>query len=337
MRIRVEDSTWSNVGDGWYMTSLYYMFKRLYPEAVVVMGEGPIQRGFRITKTSQRKNALNIMLYERADIHVISGPFLTSEFFDYYSEEIKNIYEHGEQYVLVSISGTNVSADTRKSVGEFLKKYPPLFFASRDHETYETYKNYVPQAYDGVCAAFLVNKNIPLGSFKMDKPFFISSFYRELEPTYFVDGGSAVDVRTLQLRHHKTKWGLPYDIARHLNFKMEQQEEIGGYRIVRTIQNLNTKFNHINFAMPNSFISFNPVKYLEVVKSSEFTISDRVHACAVSLACGHPARFLFETPRAGIFDRMGFDYKSDSGIMYPNMEKIDEEYDKLTLEIKKYI
>lgn len=141
----------------------------------------------------------------------------------------------------------------------------------------------------------------------------------------------------LELNRRKTYLRLPYDISRHLNFLRPQQEEIGGKYIVRTIQNLNTRFNHINFAMPRSFISFNPEKYLDVVKSSEFTISDRVHACVVSLACGHPARFLFDTPRAGIFTRMGLDYKANKGIMYPNMDKIDTEMELLKREIRRYI
>src|SRR5690606_25738694 len=97
---------------------------------------------------------------------------------------------------------------------------------------------------------------------------------------------------------------------------LPQQEEIGGRKIVRLIQDLNTKFNHINFAMPNSFISFNPLSYLKVIKSSDFVISDRVHACATSLAFGNPARLMVNSPRAAIFDRIGLDYVTNNGIIY---------------------
>lgn len=337
MKILIENSTWSNVGDGWYQFSLYYMFKKLYPEHHVVMGEGPVHRGFRVTNKQQKKNILDVMLYEKADIHVISGPFLSVNFFSYYAEKIKRLKERGEQYALISISGTSVSEQVRNEIGFFLKQYPPLFLASRDEETYNNYKEFVTNSYNGICTAFLVDKNITIDSFKMEKPFFISSFYRELEPTYSLEMGKTCTIENILIEHYPTMLKLPYRISRHLNFKRTQQKEVGGYLIVRTVQNLNTRFNHINFAMPNSFISFNPLRYLEVVKSSEFTISDRVHACAVSLACGKPARFLFETPRAGIFDRLGFDYKSNKGIMYPNQQRIDDEYMLLAQQIKKYI
>jgi len=337
MKILVENSVWTNVGNGWFSFSLYYLMKKLYPDAEVFMGEGPIDLSFRITKDYQRKNALNVLDYERADVHVFNGPIM-SMLISEYGVVIPKLIERGESYCLISASGTNIPQEKRKALGEFLQKYPPIFFASRDEETYNAFKDYVPVAYNGVCTATLLGRTMPnLQTFQLEKPFFISSFYTQLEPTFSVPNGEDATIENVEVEHHKTLWHLPYDIARHLNYRRNQQEEVGNKLIVRTLQNLNTKFNHINFAMPNSFISFNPIKYLEVVKSSEFTISDRVHACVISLALGHPARFLFETPRAGIFDRMGWDYKSNNGIMYPNMEKVDEELEKLSAQIKKYI
>lgn len=333
MKILVEDSTWNNVGDGWYQTSLFFLLKKLYPEHDVCIGEGPIRRSFRIGSKWQENNALELLDYESADIHVFSGPMIPSIIQDY-SQAIRRIIERGEQYVLISASGTGLSQTAISTIGQFLKDFPPLFFASRDEETFHNFSPYVKNSYNGICTAFLVDKTIPLSTFKLDKPFFISSFYTELEPTFLVPRSEEATVENLQVQHRKTICGLPFKYSRHLDcLRQNKQEEVGGKLIVRSIQNLNTRFNHINFSMPNSFISFNPVKYLEVVKSSEFTISDRVHACAVSLACGHPARFLFNTPRAGIFDRMGFDYISNGGVMYPNMEKIEMEQELLKKRI----
>ena len=41
--------------------------------------------------------------------------------------------------------------------------------------------------------------------------------------------------------------------------------------------------------------------------------------------------------RAGIFDRLGFDYKSNEGIMYPNMQRIDDEMGLFQDVLKRYI
>lgn len=336
MKIVVENSTWNNVGDGWYQTSLFFLIKKLYPNDDVVLGEGPIRRAFRIKKEYQMRNALDLMQYQKGDIHIFSGPILPSLMRNY-QEKIKEIKERKAEYAFISISGTALTKEYLNEIASFFKKYPPLFFSSRDQETYNTFSKFVANSYDGPCTAFLVNKTIPTSSFNLEKPFFISSFYTELEPFFSLEQNKDCTLENLQVHHKKTYLGLPFKFSRHLNHLRPQQKEIGNHIIVRTIQNLNTKFNHINFAMPNSFISFNPVTYLEVTKSCEFVISDRVHACAIGLAYNKPVRFLFETPRAGIFDRMKFDYKSNEGIMYPNMDIIDEEYDKLITEIKKHM
>lgn len=336
MKILVENSVWTNVGNAWFQTSLYYYLKALLPEHNVFMGEGSINLAFRINNKTQEHNALNIMDYQEADMHVFSGPILEC-FIREYKNAIIRLRQRGEKYCLISISGTGMDLQKRSEVGEFFKKFPPEFVATRDEETYLWLKEYTPNIYNGICTSFLVGKVIPLSTLKLDKPYFISSFYRELEPYYTLDCDDDCTIETLKLKHYPTMLYLPYDVSRHLNFLRKQQKEVGGKLIVRTIQNINTKYNHINFAMPNSFISFNPLSYLELVKSSEFTISDRVHACAISLALNKPARFLFKTSRAGIFDRLGFDYHSQHGIMYPNSDRIDEEIAKLSVEIKRYL
>ena len=67
MKIIVENSTWNNVGDGWYQFSLYFMLKECLPQHEVILGEGPIKRAFRITSSKQMKNALNWMDYQVQD------------------------------------------------------------------------------------------------------------------------------------------------------------------------------------------------------------------------------------------------------------------------------
>jgi len=336
MKILVENSTWNNMGDGWYQFALYFLLKKIYSEHEVSIGEGPMRRSFRINNPKQLKNCLDIMLYQKADVHIFSGPILPSLLRDY-KRKIIEINKRNAQYALISVSGTSLSQDRVNKIGNFLKEYPPILFISRDEETYKAFYPFIKNIYNGICTAFLVNKTIPTYCFELEKPFFISSFYTEPEPFYSVRNGKDCTVENLQIQRKKTFLRMPYTYTRHFNFLHSQQDEVGNHLIVRTIQGFNPKFNHINFAMPHSFISFNPISYLGVTKSSKFVVSDRVHACAIGLAYGKPVKFSFNTPRAGIFDRMGFDYKSNKGIMYPNMERIDEEYEKLIAVIKKSI
>lgn len=331
MKILVENSTWNNVGDGWYQYSLYYLIKKIFPHAKVVMGEGPVRRAFRIKNEMQHKNALNLLDWKSADIHIFSGPMLKSLIKDY-GLAIQKLKERGENYAFISVSGTAVTEDQKKEISEFLNKYPPILFSTRDRETFNNFKDVVNNAYDGICTAFLVNKTMDLDIINFDQKFFISSFYTQNEPEFVLKGNFCIE--NIQVNQRNNIYNLPYKYSRHLNYKLPQQAALDGYKIIRLVQDLNTKFNHINFSLPNSFISFNPISYLEVIKSAEFVISDRVHACAISLACGNPARFMFETPRAGIFDRLNFDYKSNRGIMYPNDQIIEDEMSKLIKKIK---
>lgn len=334
MKILVENSTWNNIGDGFYQSALFALMKQLYPGANVLMEEGPMNRAFRPLRDKQRENFFNLMKYQQADVHVFSGPMLR-QILTNYKEKIIDIKNRGNNYMLISASGAGTPEGLRQEIGDFLKKYPPLLLSSRDEETYTKFKEFVPNSYNGICTAFIVNKMLPIDEFSCDKPFFISSFYKELEPVYSSNG--SVSLENVTLDRKNTFLNMSHRISRHLNFLRPQQESVNDHKIVRVHQDLSTHFYHIKFSHPNSFMSFNALSYLAIYKSAEFTISDRVHSCAVSLACGKPARLFTKSPRAGIFDRLGFDYKANGGIIYPNLDIIDVELDKLKSKIKEYL
>lgn len=334
MKILIENSTWNNIGDAFYQSVLFEVFKKLYPEANVLMGEGPSTRAFKLRKQVHIDKSFKLMDYQKADLHVFSGP-MVQQIFSRYADKIKEISERGAKYALISVSSDGISDSFRDGIRAFFKQYPPVFFSSRDEATYLCFKDFVPNAYNGICTAFLVNHYLPVDT--IENKFFISSFYTEMEPEYYLKSGSNVNIENVGVKHQQKMFGLPFKYSRHLNFLRPQQESLNNHKVLRVRQDLSTHFKHIKYSHPNSFMSFNPLSYLALYKSTKFTISDRVHSCAVTLAFGKPARFLYETPRAGIFDRLGFDYKSNYGIMYPNLEIIEEEGEKLLAEIKKYI
>lgn len=334
MKILIENSTWNNIGDGFYQSTLYAMFKDLYPEHKILMEEGPVSRSLRPKTKRQKDNALKLMDYQIADLHVYSGPMIP-QLLTNYKSKIKGIEGRGNKYALISVSGAGVSEEERKEIGAFLKKYPPVFFSSRDEETYLKFKEFVPNSYNGICTAFLVNHYLPVDEIEFGTPFFISSFYRELEPVFSTT--KSVSVEDIKLERKKNYFGLNNRYSRHFSGLRPQQDVLGTHKIVRVRQDLSTHFKHVKFSHPNSFMSFNLLSYLALYKAADFTISDRVHSCAVTLAFGNPTKLITDSPRAGIFDRLGFDYKSNDGIMYPNMNIIDKELDKLKKEIKMYI
>lgn len=331
MKILVENSTWNNIGDGFYQSALFVLIKQLYPDATVLMEEGPINRAFRPKSLEQKKNALHLMDYQSADLHVFSGPIIR-QILTNYKKKIIDLKAKGQQYALVSVSSAGISDALWKETGEFLLKYPPLFLCSRDEDTYIRFKEYVRNSYNGICTAFLVNKLLPVDKLDESCKFFISSFYKELEPVYKVKG--ELDIESIELDRKRNFFGIDHRYSRHFNWLRPKQEMLNDHKIVRVQQEVTTKFSHITFAQPNSFVSFNPLSYLALYKSADFTISDRVHSCVASLAFGKPARLFTNSPRAGIFDRLGFDHRKYNGVMYPNLEIIDAETEKLSSFIK---
>lgn len=319
MKIIVENSTWNNLGDGFYQFSLYHFFKKIYPEHDIFMGEGPVKRAFH-PNDKQLKNALKLNEYQQADLHVFSGPIVMALNNDEYKTPIKKIIESGSKYCLISVSCSGLSGNHLREVQDFLKEYPPVLFSSRDPETYEKFKDHVPNAYNGICTAFMVNELLQVDTLKLDSKYFISSFYRNPEPIFESDTDEP-NIGDVKMKENKNFINLlPYRINRNLQIYNKTQSNLGKLKIVRTVQQVSNKSNNFNFKYPNSFISFNPLTFLSAFKGAEFTISERVHACAVTLAFGKPAQILIDNPRCGIFERFGFDWKSENGIMRPKKD-----------------
>lgn len=334
MKIIVENSTWNNLGDGFYQFALYELLKKIYPNKEIYFGEGPVERAFR-PKTKQLSNAFKAMDYEKADIHVLSGPMLAT-MSDHYIDLVKNIQSAGSSYALISCSVAGLSGSRLEELKEFLKKYPPISFSSRDPYTYESLKDVIPNAYNGICTAFLVNKLLNIDTCDIGKKYFVSSFYRAPEPKFLSDKENpTIKDITLEARSGYLPF-IPWKYNRHLEIYKETQSSLGNLEIIRTVQQVSTKSNNFNFKYPNSFITWNPLNLLSIFKGAEFTISERVHACATTLAFGKPARITYDNARSGIFSRFGYDYKADNGFMSPEglNDKIDLEMKLLSEYIK---
>lgn len=231
------------------------------------------------------------------------------------------------------MSSAKISEYVTIETGKFLEKYPPLVLATRDEETYNKFRGFKINIYNGICTSFLVDKLLPVNRFEMKQPFFISSFYTELEPFY--KSPDTITIENIELNRRGTYFNLNHKFSRHLNLFRPQQESLKTHKIIRVHQDLSTHFYHIKFSHPNSFMSFNPLSYLSIYKSADFTISDRVHSCAVSLAFGKPARLYTRSPRAGIFNRLGYNFSESGQNIQPiSPDIIDKEAEKLSDIIK---
>ena len=80
---------------------------------------------------------------------------------------------------------------------------------------------------------------------------------------------------------------------------------IGQYMLVRTDQRFHPHFRSKIYAYKNSFCADIPYGYINLYANAQLTLSDRVHACAVTLAYGHSAMLFAKTNRVGLLERVG--------------------------------
>lgn len=317
MKIVVENATWTNIGDAFYKTATCELLKKLFPRANVYEGDTDPVLLFRPSRPF-RKHCLNVLPYEQADLFIFTGTVLSNAAFWAYEDKIRRIVESGSKYALISCHGAPLDFLDSK-VGPFLAEYPPVALATRDSETYSVVAKYVPHAYDGICLSFSMRDFFPPLSLEFEKKYFISSFYRMPEP-HFSWPDSRRGISSLILKHRKQF--VNRRVERHFDFLRRHQCEVGEHLVIRVQQTPTIYWSHLLFPAPNSYVRLNFRSYLNLFANAEFTVSDRVHACAASITYGKPARLVGRkipkiAQRAGIFERIGCPPDPDTGVILP--------------------
>jgi hypothetical protein len=89
MKVLVENCTWANIGDGFYQMSVTVMLQRLFPHWDIYQQDGPQSRSFRYGPRFA-PNVLNLMDYQRADLHVFTGPVVGQQLLTRYRKIIED-------------------------------------------------------------------------------------------------------------------------------------------------------------------------------------------------------------------------------------------------------
>ena len=102
--------------------------------------------------------------------------------------------------------------------------------------------------------------------------------------------------------------------------RRKRPDKIGDYNIIRTDHRFSPMFMRKVYRYNNSFCSDIPHTYLNLYAETKLTISDRVHACAATLAYGNSAFLLAKTGRSALLSRIGAIEVTDHPV------KIDMDY-----------
>jgi polysaccharide pyruvyl transferase WcaK-like protein len=309
--IWVENSTWNNIGDGFYQSSLVYQLRKLFPRVNIVEGDGPMLRTFRPSRHFE-KNVFEAMNFQTADAYVFSGPMLRQLWWRYESL-IKRLHSEGKPYFIFSASAADASEQDCIEIERFFKKYPPAALSLRDNEQYEFLKGIVPNAISSICLAFLMGE-LPVAEVDYKTPYIVSSFYKNFEPNWVKPAGNELpNIEETEPINQRA-----FTLLRHFEWLKPGPKKVGNYAIIRVRHETTCSFSHLMFRKSNSYCSMNPLVILSIYKGAELVVSDRVHACVAGLSMGKVARLIVVDKRANLFKQHGIVDFDEQGFMRLN-------------------
>lgn len=335
---------WStNIGNAFFNLGADYVLKQVFTDRNVnmVMDQSAFTPGWK-RKKGNIPWSVNYWEHLCVDYVVLLGPVISKYFLPIWRETLDTLKSRGIKYMILSAGMMKYDEDTIKEVKEYFKTNPPYVITTRDRKTYDTFCDCVTNIYDGICFAFFVpdyykpfktdfNKTIAVNFDKIDEPFI-----------YLDKQGSRRDV---QFDFEGHTFGLHYNGLPQIGLKTDRitdalvyllsplprgkrPAKIGDYTIIRPDHRYNPMFIRKVFRYDNSFCGDIPHTYANIYANSSLTISDRVHACALTLAYGNSAFLLAKTGRSGLLDRVGANEIMDHPVSI-DMDRLRKEKEDL--------
>ena len=261
------------------------------------------------------KNQLENISRLDVDYLVLAGPVLSKYFLQLWETVLLKLEKRGVRYILLSAGMMKMTDDAMKECRDFFTHHPPFIFASRDEATFEAFGEYADHSYNGICFSFFT-PDCYTPCRMTGSRYMVLNFDKINEPeiTAGAEEGFTFEGVTYKIK----EVGLLTRIAKKTDsfsdaliyaqsiFPQKQRESrIGDFEVIRTDHRFHPHYRSKIYAQPNSFCADLPYGYLNLYANSALTLSDRVHACAVTLAYGNSAMLFTETNRKGLLERVG--------------------------------
>jgi Polysaccharide pyruvyl transferase. len=339
-----------NIGNAFFNLGAEYVLRQAFPESNINMiYDQPGYLTFWNRKKGNPPNSLEFIKTINVDNLVILGPCITKSFLALWEDTIKHLVKKGTKYMILSAGMMHYDDDTLNKCKKFFEKYPPSVFITRDVETYDEFKDVIKNSYCGIDLAFFlpdVYKPIETDL----KPYIVLNFDKIPEPSIEETYQENNSIFCLEDKKYKFAFsGLEKKIASRTDRFTDayiylksilpysnKPEKIGKYTIIRTDHRYSPMFRKKVYRYKNSFCADIPHTYLNIYAETELTLSDRVHACAVTLAYGNKAMFFAKTGRSSLLDRVGANDISKRPTQI-DMEKLNSEKIKLINYLKEKV
>ena len=335
---------WStNVGNGFFNLGADYVLKQIFNNDKVnmVMDQSAFTPGWT-RKKGNIPLAVNYWEHLDVDYVVLLGPIVSEAFLAIWKPTLDALKKRGIKYMILSAGMMKYDNNVITKIKKYFEENPPYVITTRDRDMYETFKDSVPNIYDGICYAFFVpdyykpfetdfGDTMAVNFDKIDEPFiYVDELDKKVDKEFDFEnhhyGIKFKGLASIGLKTDRFTDALIYAASPLPRGK--RPEKIGDFTVIRPDHRYNPMFIRKVFRYPNSFCADIPHTYANIYANAKLTISDRVHACALTLAYGNSAYLLAKTGRSGLLKRVGADEITEHPVKI-NMEYLSSEKRKM--------
>ena len=313
----------TNLGNGFFSLGVEHVLKKLLGEKnVTVVSDYQTYTTSYGKRLYPDKNQLEYLSALDVDYLVLAGPVISRYFVSLWGEILRKLKNRGVGYILLSAGIMKLNDQEKREVEDFFRECPPWILCSRDEATFQAFGSFAQNAYSGVCFAFFTPDFYSPSGLSEMSPYVVYNFDKSDEPLIWLAGGEEEKYqkqfdyqgKTYRLRYPGWMNRLTAQTDRFTDAIVymrsvfpakKHPDTLGEYTVVRTDHRFHPHFRRKIYSQSNSFVADLPYGYLNLYANAEFTLSDRVHACAATLAFGHSAMLFAKTSRNGLLDRVG--------------------------------
>ncbi len=320
-RVALVSGFWGqNIGNAFFNVGGKWILEQVFPDAIVnFIQDQPGYRTFHDQRKGNPPNDIVLLRFLDIDWLVLQGPLFTVHFRALWEPTFRALRARGTKILLLGAALFRYTPEEVEQTRRFLAEYPPAILCTRDVDTYDALKDVCAWSYSGLDSAFFAPKAYQPFPLQIE-PYVTVNFDRFPEPRFRLDGDialhgtsshrfralghewSATSPRLLERLADTGKWqayiGALLDFRRLPNV-------LAGYRVIRPEHRFNPHVTWKIYQRPGAIASDEPFTYFTVYSNTSLTLSDRVHACAITLAYGKPAMLFNPSPRARLFERLG--------------------------------
>lgn len=341
-----------NIGNAFFNLGADYVLKKVFGEENVTMiFDQPANITQWDTKSGNPPWALDFVSHINVDYVVLLGPVISRSFLAIWRKDLNRLKERGIKYMILSAGMMKYDDKVLAEVKEYFKENPPYVMTTRDEDTYNEFKDTVKNIYNGVCFAFFTPDSykpistdlkpfITLNIDKIDEPIItINDNSKKKSDISFDFNGDNFKIRfkgifsRIGLKTDRFTDALVYATSPLPRGK--RPDKIGEYNVIRTDHRFSPMFMRKVYRYNNSFCSDIPHTYLNLYSETELTISDRVHACAATLAYGNSAYLMAKTGRSALLDRVGAKGITDHPVKI-DLENLEREKSAMVQWLKSF-